>query len=96
MGGGPGVILILCGFVVFTTGCFILSLALLFVLVQSCLALWSPRLGKRELVYVLLVHLFVYFERVNFCPFSLPLPGLAVAFDCGTPWTFLLTVLVVR
>ena len=29
----PGVGLILCGFVVFTTGCFVLGLALLFVLV---------------------------------------------------------------
>ena len=29
----PGVIFILCGFVVFTTGCFMLSLALLFVIV---------------------------------------------------------------
>ena len=46
--------------------------------VESCLALCSrfclffshfrsssPRLGKRELVYVLLVHLFVYSARVN-------------------------------
>ena len=49
-----------------------LSLALLFVLVllfSVLLALWSPRLGSGELVYVLLVHLFVYFARVNF---SLP------------------------
>ena len=27
--------------------------------------------GKREPVYVLLVHLFVYFARVNFCHFFL-------------------------
>ena len=39
----------------------------------SPLALKSPRLGKRELVYLLLVHLFVCFARVNFCPFSFPL-----------------------
>ena len=26
----------------------------------------------RELVYAFFVHLFVYFARVNFCPFSLP------------------------
>ena len=37
------------------------------------LALCLPRLGKRELVYVLLVHLFVYFARVSFCHFSVPL-----------------------
>ena len=52
--------LFLCGFVgfaTFATGRFMLSLAFLFVLVfcQSCLALWSPRLRKRELVYVFLV-----------------------------------------
>ena len=35
---------------------------------QSCLALWSLRSRRRELVYVLYVHLFVYFARVNFCP----------------------------
>ena len=29
--------------------------------------------GERELVFVLLVHVFVYFARVNFCPFALPL-----------------------
>ena len=33
----------------------------------------SPRLGNRELVCVLLVHLFVCFVRVSFCHFSLPL-----------------------
>ena len=40
---------------------------------------------------MLLVHLFVYFARVNFCPFSLPLSwcqGLAAASDCDTPWMF--------
>ena len=58
-------------FVVFTTGRFMLSLALLCVIVlfQSCLALWSPRLGERELAYVLLVYLFAYFARVHFVLF---------------------------
>ena len=71
--------LFLCGFVVLTTGCFMLSHALLFVLMllllffQSYLALWSPRLGKGEMVYMLPVLLFVYFARVKCCPFSLPL-----------------------
>ena len=36
------------------------------VIIQSCLALWSSRLGKRELVYALLVLLFVYFAYVKF------------------------------
>ena len=54
----------------------------------------SPRFGKRELVCVLLVHLFVCFVRVSFCHFSLPLPrGLAAVCNCGTPRTFLLTFL---
>ena len=39
----------------------------------SCLALQSTGLEKRELFYMLLVHLFLCFARVNVCPFSLPL-----------------------
>ena len=35
--------------------------------------LWSPCLGKRGLVCVLLVHLFFCFVRCSFCHFSLPL-----------------------
>ena len=72
-GGGPRVVLVLCGLVVFTTGGFVLWIALLFVLVffPSCSAFWSPRFG-RGLVYVLLVRLFVCFARVDFCLF-LPL-----------------------
>ena len=65
----------LWGFVVSTTGSFVLSHVLLFVLMffESCLAFWSPHLGKRGLVYVLLVLVFVYFAHVQLCPFSLPL-----------------------
>ena len=44
-----------------------LSLALFFVYVFSVLvALWPPRFGKRELVFVLLVHVFVYFALFIF------------------------------
>ena len=34
----------------------------------------------------------VYFARINFCQFSVPLgvSGLIAVWDCGTPWTFLL------
>ena len=46
---------------------------LLFVLVIVKSCLWLPRLGKRELVYVLLVHLFVCLARVNIGLFSFPL-----------------------
>ena len=43
-----------------------------------------------------LVHLFVCFIRVSFCHLSLSLGvgGLAAVCDCGTPWTFLLTFLL--
>ena len=50
---------------------------------ESCVALCSrvfssvlfiaPRLGNRKLVYALLMHLFVRFACVDFCPSSLPL-----------------------
>ena len=40
---------------------------------QSSFLRLSPRLGKKELVFVFLVHLFVCFAPVCFCPFSLPL-----------------------
>ena len=58
------------------------------------LALWSPRLGKREVVYVLLVHLFVYFARVNLAFFRFLLVSVI---GCGV-WLwhsldFLLTFL---
>ena len=48
-----------------------------------------PRLGKRELVYELLVHLFVYIARVKSFFSSSWCKGLDAACDCGTPWTFL-------
>ena len=71
----PVSFLIQCSFVVYTTGCLIFeSLLVVFVFVSPfILAFWSPRLGKRELIFVLLVHLFVCFARICFCLFSLPL-----------------------
>ena len=54
----------------------------------------SPLLGKRDLVSVLLVHLFFVFfwYWLVFVIFSFSwCLGLAVVCDCGTPWTFLLT-----
>ena len=73
MSRGPGVNLIFVWLCVFATGRFMLNLASIFglVFIQSRLALWSPRLKKRELVYVHLVLLFVYLPCVKFCPFSL-------------------------
>ena len=48
---------------------FVLDLVFLFFLFFQSSCLVSPRLEKRELACVFLVHLFVYFARVNFCPF---------------------------
>ena len=60
---------------------------------SSFLALWSPRSGKRDLVCVLLVHVFVCFVRVVLSFFSSSwCRELAAVCDCGTSWTFLLTV----
>ena len=49
--------------------------------------------GEGELVFVLLVHLFVSYAHVNLCPFfsSFWCQGLAATSDCGTLWTFLIT-----
>ena len=47
--------------------------------------------GKRELVCVFLVHMFFtcyFFFSSSWCR------GLAAVCDCGTPWTFLLSLLV--
>ena len=67
----------LCGSVVFTPGCFRLSLALLFVLVcfQSCLALWSPCIGE-ERAGLCASHVIVcFFCTCLICPFSLGVRG---------------------
>ena len=59
------------------------------------LAIWSPCLGKRELVFVLIVHLFVSYAHVNLCHFfsSTWCRRLAAASACGSSWTFLFTSL---
>ena len=55
----------------------------------------SPCLGKKELVFVLIVHLFVSYTHFNLCHFfsSSWCRGLAAASACGSSWTFLLTFL---
>ena len=64
------------------------GLALLFVYVF----LLSPCLGKRELVLVLIVHLFVSYAHVYLCHFfsSSWCRGLAAASACGLPGLFCL------
>ena len=59
-GGGPGVSLTLCCFVVYSTRRFVVCLSLChFVLVFfSPFSIAIPRLGKRELIVVLFVCLF--------------------------------------
>ena len=88
--------LILCSFVVYTTGRFMFySLLVLFVLVSPLVsAFWSPRLGKRELcasrtfVCLFCACMLLSFFSSSWCR------GLAAVCDCGIPWTFLLTFLV--
>ena len=60
-----------------------------------CGKFWSLCLGKRELVFVLIVHLFVSYAHVNLCHFfsSSWCRGLAAASACGSSWTFLFTFL---
>ena len=47
-------------------------------------------LGEERACLCALVHLFVYFATNIFS--SSWFQGLAVACDCGAPWTFLLTI----
>ena len=55
--------------------CFIILINLfcVFAMVHRLFGSHYANLGKRELVCVLLVHLFVCFVHVSFCHFSLPL-----------------------
>ena len=61
-GCGPRAVLILCCFAVYSTGRFMFSLALFFVLVlfSVILALWSHYLGKRELRWTLIFTLPIF------------------------------------
>ena len=86
-------VLNLCGFMVFTTRHFVLSLALCYF--QSCIALWSHRLWKREMVYMLLVHFLFIFVCVAFFVSPCCCHGLAAACECGTPWTFPLNFFII-
>ena len=78
------VLFLLCMPCGFATEFFHVALVLVFLSVLF--SMWSPHLANRGLVYVLLVHLFVYLHAL-ICPFSLPLGARSC--DCGTPWTFL-------
>ena len=93
---GPGVVLTLCCFVVYSTRRFVLSLALCyFVLVFfSPFSIAITSLGE-ETANLSAFHTFVRFALVWFYLFPLPLClERAAACDCGTPWTFLLPFLL--
>ena len=67
---------------------FLFYVALWFILQgASCVVLpRSPRLGKRDLVYVLLVQCLFILRALIVALFL-----FRSASDCGIPWTFLLT-----
>ena len=75
-------VLILCGLVVYTAGasCFKVFPCSLSSCFFTLFSIGITSRGKGELVYMLLVHLFVCFVRVSFCHLSLPL-GVWVGFD---------------
>ena len=93
----PNVILILCGFVVFTTGRFVWSLALHFVLVllffSVLFSIVITSFGEeradlcafRAFVCLFCMRWFLSIFSSSWCQ------GLAAVCDCGTPWIFLLT-----
>ena len=73
---------------------YILPCVILFLCFSVLLALRLSRLGKKELILVLFVHLldlrlfsFVSVSSSSWCL------GRAAVCDCGTPWTFLLLFL---
>ena len=72
---------------------YVFPCVILFLCFSVLLVLRLPRLGKRELILVLLVRLF------GLCLFDLSVSssswglGRAAVCDCGTPWTFLLPFL---
>ena len=88
-GGGPDVVLILCSSALYTTRRFMFGIVLLFVYVFFCpFSILITLLGKRELVFVLIVHLFVSYAHVNLCHFCLFL--LVSRAGCGfCLWLFL-------
>ena len=71
------------------------GLALLFVFVFLLSFKHFLCLGKREPVFVLIVHLFVSYANAHLCYFfsSSWCQGLAETSACGTSWTFLFTFL---
>ena len=69
---------------------YVFPCVILFLCFSVLLVLRLPRLGKRELILVLSIHLFdlCLFGFVGFL-FLLG-SGKAAVCDCGTPWTFVL------
>ena len=78
---------ILQGNLFYVLPCFTLFLCFSVLL---ALQLHVPRLGKRELILVIFVHLFDLHLFGFVCFLSSWCLGKAAVCDCGTPWTFLL------
>ena len=73
--------------------CYVIPCVILFLCFSVLLALRLPRLGKRELILVLLVLLFDMCLFGFVCFLFLLMSGRAAVCDCGTPWTFFLPFL---
>ena len=70
---------------------YVFPCVILFLCFSVLLVLQLPCLGKRELILVLFVRLFgLCLFRFVGSSWGL---GRAAVCDCGTPWTFLLTVM---
>ena len=69
---------------------YVLPYVILFMCFSVLLALRLPRLGKRELVLVLLYVCSIWACLVLSVSSSSWYLGRAAVYDCGTPWTFLL------
>ena len=67
---------------------YVFPCVILFLCFSVLLVLRLPRLGKKDLILVLFVHLFGCVDlSVSSSSWGL---GRAAVCDCGTPWTFLL------
>ena len=73
---------------------YVLPCDILFLCFPVLLALRLPRLGKRELVLVLLYICSICACFVLSVSFSSWCLGRAAVCDCGTPWTFVLPFLL--
>ena len=86
----PVLVLLFVAFWFILRGClfYVLPFVILSCDFSVLLALRLPRLGKRELILELFVHLFDFTCLVLSVSSSSCCQGRATVWDCGTPWTF--------